>query len=132
MGALLQQFAASGVRFELSDDGRLDAIGPLTDVLRADIRAHKATIVAELTAANQTEEFDAIDDRRRCGQCRNLNDRGQCLAAFRGQPLGFSVPRVYHPIATLPQHCAGYAPFPDDPDQRSGYERWPRMRTARP
>lgn len=67
------------------------------------------------------------DSRRTCEQCRNLADLGLCLAAYRGVPLGFSTPKVYHPAATLPQHCAGYLPFPDDPDQRPGSERWPHM-----
>jgi hypothetical protein len=131
MGALLAGFAARGVRFELADDGGLDAVGPLTHELRAEIRSHKAAIVSELQAANDAESESRGDDRRRCDQCRRLNDEGLCLAAFRGEPLGFAVPRVYHPIATLPQHCAAYAAFPDDPDQRPGFDRWPTMR-ARP
>ena len=71
-----------------------------------------------------------LDARRRCDECRNLSDRGQCFAAFRGQALGFNVLRVYHPVATLPQWCAGFAPLPGDPDQRMGWERWPTLLAA--
>jgi hypothetical protein len=69
----------------------------------------------------------AADSRRRCDQCRNLADDGLCHAAWRDQPLGFNAPRAYHPAADLLQHCAGFLPFPDDPDQRPGHERWPSL-----
>ena len=128
MGALLEQFAAVGVRFELSETEGLDAIGPLTAELRATIRAHRAAIVAELRPANQADV--PADDRRCCVQCRNLSAEGQCRAAWRAEPLGFIAPRTYHPVPNLLQHCAGFRPFPEDPDQRPGCERWPSMNTG--
>jgi hypothetical protein len=71
------------------------------------------------------------DDRRPCNQCRNLSDDAQCRAAWRGEPLGFFAPRIYHPVVDLPQHCAGLSPFSDDPDQRPGRERWPSLLAVR-
>jgi hypothetical protein len=131
MGALLSRFALAGVRFELADDDGLDAIGPLTDELRAEVRTHRTAILCELQAANDPAIAARPDDRRRCDQCRRLNDEGLCLAAFRGESLGFVVPRVYHPVATLPQHCAGYSPFLNDPDQRPARDRWPSLTQGR-
>lgn len=52
MCALLEHFAASGVRLTALPDGRLHAAGALSDTLRAAIRAHKPAILAELAAAN--------------------------------------------------------------------------------
>lgn len=50
MGALLDQFAAVGVRFERGDAGNLRALGKLTDELRTTIRTHKPALLAELAA----------------------------------------------------------------------------------
>ena len=50
MGALLEHFAAAGVTLTALPDGRLHGAGPLTDALRAAIRAHKPAILAELAA----------------------------------------------------------------------------------
>jgi len=122
MGALLTRFGAAGVRFELSERGRLDAIGSLTDEMRSLIRQNKPAIVAEILAANEPDARD--DDRRACNQCKALADRGQCMAAYAGEQLGFTTPQVYHPVATLLQHCAAFRPFPNDPDSRLGSERW--------
>ena len=107
----------------------------LLDLARAAIPEGLVTVKPETTRsqaeARQRAAIKATeatkDPRRRCDQCRNLSDRGQCMAALRSQPLGFDVPRMYYPAATLPQCCAGYLPFPDDPDQRPGVERWPTL-----
>jgi len=50
MGALLDQFAAAGVRFERGEVGHLRALGTLSDELRTAIRTHKPAILAELAA----------------------------------------------------------------------------------
>jgi hypothetical protein len=68
---------------------------------------------------------DPHDTRRCCTQCRNLS-RQRCMAAYRGEDV-FSAPRDYSPVVDLPQHCPGYQPGPDDPDQRPVWERWPSM-----
>jgi hypothetical protein len=68
MGALLDRFRADGIRFTALEDGRLHAAGKLTGKLRSAIRAQKAAIVAELTAANDGHPNALADpsvDRRR-------------------------------------------------------------------
>jgi hypothetical protein len=50
MGALVDRFAAAGVRFERGEVGNLRALGTLTDEIRTAIRAHKPAILAELAA----------------------------------------------------------------------------------
>ena len=52
MGAILNEFRAAGITFDPLPDGRLKAFGPLKDELRAKIREHKASILAELSVAN--------------------------------------------------------------------------------
>lgn len=47
MGAI-EEFMARGVRFELEAGDTVRAIGRLTDPLRADIKAQKASIIREL------------------------------------------------------------------------------------
>ena len=64
------------------------------------------------------------DDRRYCAQCANLAPSGLCLAARRGEIIAS---RTYHPVDHLPRRCEGYAPGPDDPDRRTGRERWPGL-----
>lgn len=64
------------------------------------------------------------DDRRRCGQCLNLTGRGLCLAARRGEIVAN---RDYEPVRDLMRRCEGYQPGSDDPDRRTGRERWPDL-----
>jgi hypothetical protein len=66
----------------------------------------------------------SYDDRRHCTQCVNLTRRGQCLAAKRSEITASS---SYYPVDHIPRRCKGYAPGPDDPDRRSGRERWPNL-----
>ena len=69
------------------------------------------------------------DDRMRtCRQCANLAATGRCLAGWRGEDFGsgIAVGRDFTPLEPdRPQRCAAYAPRPDDPDPRTGAERWP-------
>lgn len=83
------------------------------------------TLVAEFRMATP----ETRDDRRPCTACTNLARTGQCLAAARGMQVGGSQ-RRYFPIVDLPQHCVGFAPKENDPDQRSGAERWPSLIAA--
>ena len=71
-------------------------------------------------------ERDPADDRRTCRDCAHLSGTGRCLSAARGNPPVGTV-RTYHPIDDLLRRCEVYAPGPDDPDRRSGAERWPGM-----
>lgn len=63
------------------------------------------------------------DDRRTCDQCSNLSAR-RCQAAKRGEIVAS---RNHEPIRDLPRRCEGYAPGAEDPDRRTGGERWPRL-----
>jgi hypothetical protein len=56
------------------------------------------------------------DDRRRCAHCLNLQVNGVCKVA-----------RGYKPNPAILQRCPGYRPCPDDPDRRTGPERWPEF-----
>lgn len=64
------------------------------------------------------------DDRRNCNQCMNLSSGGRCLAALRGE---IQTGKFYHPLDNCPRRCVGYRPKSDDPDQRTGRERWPNL-----
>lgn len=61
------------------------------------------------------------DNRRRCADCGNLNERGLCLAAHRGE---IKASRSYAPIRELLRRCEGFKPLPTDPDQRTAWDRW--------
>ena len=70
-----------------------------------------------------SDEVFFADDRRHCAECRNLS-ADRCLAAWRGEILAGN---HYKPIDDLPRRCNGYAPKANDPDQRTGAERWPGL-----
>ena len=65
---------------------------------------------------------------RACRQCLNLSPGGRCLAAWRGESFGAGI-AVRRDFASLdpdrPQRCLPYRPGPDEPDRRTGSERWP-------
>ncbi len=76
-----------------------------------------------LLPALSTEDLNTQDDRRHCAVCSNLLG-GRCLAAWRGD---IEASKHYRPIDDLPRRCEGYQPKANDPDQRSGRQRWPRL-----
>jgi hypothetical protein len=104
------------------------------------IREDDPTIIAEVLAlvtSNPAEKerllkeareklclVDSSDDRRYCDQCTMLTVGGGCLAAIRGE---MPVLPSYKPVLDLPRRCIGYMPKPDEPDQRSGRQRWPGL-----
>lgn len=59
------------------------------------------------------------DDRIRCRDCRNLRLTGVCLAATH-----LKAARTFSPDPMLPRRCEAFVPMPDNPDQRSGADRW--------
>jgi hypothetical protein len=67
----------------------------------------------------------AGDNRRRCTECDNLNERGICLAAARGE---IAVSRSYTPMRDILRRCEGFAPLPTDPDQTPGSVKWAWLR----
>jgi hypothetical protein len=85
--------------------------------------------LCELDGGLTREEAEAVawreDDRRRCAHCLNLLANGVCKIAEPGGAV--SARRGYRPDTTILQRCAGYRPCPDDPDRRTGRERWPRL-----
>jgi len=89
----------------------------LIDYLNAEAAKHEQVLPGN----------DPTDDRRRCTECGNFASGGRCLAAWRGELSGM-VSRRYAPAQPERlRRCDGYAPGPDDPDQRSGRERWPGL-----
>lgn len=64
------------------------------------------------------------DDRRHCDQCANLR-RDVCTIAEPKAGALVMANRGYRPVREPPRRCAGYALGPDDPDKRTGRERWP-------
>lgn len=61
------------------------------------------------------------DDRRRCTECRNLGERGVCVAATHGL---IAASRSYVPIRDILRRCEGFTPLPSDPDQTPGHIKW--------
>ncbi len=76
-----------------------------------------ADAVNESIAARERDS----DNRRRCTECGNLNERGLCLAAHRGEIVAS---RSYTPVRDILRRCEGFNPLPNDPDQRPGRDRW--------
>ncbi len=56
--------------------------------------------------------FKVAGDLRHCHSCRNLSNRGPCLAAQRGEIVGAS--RTWRPIDDLPRLCICYLPKPNE------------------
>jgi hypothetical protein len=64
------------------------------------------------------------DNRRRCLECGKHAPNGRCLAAAKGEIVASS---SYQPNPMLLRRCEGFRPLPNDPDQRSGWDRWPGL-----
>lgn len=64
MGALIDRFRAAGIVLTALPGGRLQAAGPLTDALRATIRARKPDLLAELAANDSATTVQAAELRR--------------------------------------------------------------------
>lgn len=85
-----------------------------------------------LAADLQPHPLHEYDDRRTCEQCANLDrHRGRdgfrrCAAARRVE-LPYVASRDYSPVPDQPRRCEGFGPLPDDPDRRTGRERWPAL-----
>ena len=72
-------------------------------------------------AAAELPKIDPFpDDRRTCKQCTHLS-AGACSAAKRGEIMASP---TYQPAPDQLRRCEAYRPGPDDPDARSGGERW--------
>lgn len=89
----------------------------------------RVEVEALYAGATVTIPAQPTDDRRTCKQCANLARDRRCLAADRGEKLGFGHGRNYHPTIDLPLRCIGFQALSADTDQRAGRERWPWLRT---
>jgi hypothetical protein len=86
----------------------------------------EAMATAECTSNQHADKWAARagDDRRLCPECRHYRDR-RCTIAKPGGLVSAS--RNFEPVPDLPRRCEGFAPLPDDPDQRPGVVRWPGL-----
>jgi len=75
----------------------------------------------DTTSGSNAAPWRDGDNRRRCTDCGNLNERGLCLAAHRGEIVASG---TYTPVRDLLRRCEGFRPLPDDPDQRTAWDRW--------
>lgn len=82
-----------------------------------------APVASVAVAYPESDHGRLMDDRRHCLACANLS-AGRCLSAWRGEIVAS---RQYRPIDNLPRRCEGYAPKSNDPDQRTGKQRWPGL-----
>jgi hypothetical protein len=122
----------------LADDSEADRAEVLAVALadpEAALISFRA-LVAENRAitVNLRPPSSAPADMRPCVDCLNLSPGGRCLAAWRRESFGpgIAVSREWRPALTdRPQRCAPYRPGPNDPDKRTGAERWPFLLEAR-
>lgn len=89
-----------------------------------DRAAAEAMATAELSRRLHADKWEARagDDRRICPECGCYQER-RCTIAKPGGLV--SAARGYMPVPDILRRCEGFAPLPDDPDQRPGVDRWP-------
>ncbi len=92
---------------------------PATDAPRPE--PTPAPPAADASSGSMAAPWRDGDNRRRCADCGNLNERGLCLAAHRGEIVAS---RTYTPVRDLLRRCEGFKALPDDPDQRTAWDRW--------
>lgn len=100
-----------------SDDDRAEALA----VALADVDAALVCYRA-LTSAGSDPRMC------RCLDCAGYSvTTGKCLQAARGASFGYgmAVSRRYAPPPLQASRCAAFLPLSDDPDRRTGAERWP-------
>ncbi len=119
--ALLARAAREGVNITPAGEA-LALTGPPAAVqaLAPAVREAKAQVLALLAPTPKTIDTD----RRTCTECIELQGT-RCTAAARGE-LAHAA-RVYEPPLERLHRCIGYRPGPEDPDRRTGRERYPGM-----
>jgi hypothetical protein len=106
------------------DDERAEAMATALVDPDAALVCFRALVAERGGAPADNKRDQAPAEMRPCTDCLVLSPGGRCLAAWRGDLPGFV--RSYAPAMTdRPQRCLGYAPGPNDPDKRTGRERWP-------
>jgi len=115
------------------DDERADALAAALADPAGALVCFRA-LVAERWPAMRTHaparEADRNGDMRTCRDCANLSPGGRCLAAWRGESFGdgIATSKTYAPSEPdRPLCCGPYVPGLNDPDRRSGRERWPYL-----
>lgn len=114
MGAadLLKHLGDAGLK--LTADGNRLIVSPterLTDGLMASIRAHKAVLLAALSASNAGTPSGLLragvdDDRLTCASCKHFRAGTQRCSNY----LAAGMPRDLGPdLSRLPQRCPGFA-----------------------
>ena len=84
-------------------------------------------VVENRCARNKSSNVMSDDDRIVCSSCQRLNDAGVCEVARPDRGALVVANRGYRPVLMLTR-CEGYLPLADDPDQRTGAERWQGLR----
>lgn len=109
---VLDRAKREGVTLTLTGLGGLKASAarPISDGLQILLAEHKAEIVALLCGKRN-------DDRITCRQCFNLLASGVCLPTC--DKWGCT-----RPDPDLPRRCQIFKPLANEPDQRTGAERW--------
>ena len=72
---------------------------------------------------------------RRCADCLAFDSNtGVCRQAAQGADFGpgVALSRSYRPDPLQTVRCAAFLPLPNDPDQRTGAERWPFLVSRNP
>lgn len=116
-----------GGGIDAGEDGDREAWEERAALLEFDGGHDRRTAEALATAEERMRGRAAVwadragDDRRICLECQRYQDR-RCTIAKPGGLV--SAARGYIPVPDMLRRCEGFAPLPDDPDQRPGVDRW--------
>lgn len=118
------------IAVDWTDDERADALAAaLADPADA-LTCYRALVHFAHITRTPAPAREADDGMRTCQQCANRSPGGRCVAAWRGESFGAGITtsRTWTPTTPdRPQRCGAYAPGANDPDRRSGRERWPTL-----
>lgn len=120
--------SSAGGRIDAGEDGDREAWEERAAILEFEGGHDRRTAEALATAEERKRGRAAVwadragDDRRTCPECGCYQDR-RCTIAKPGGLV--SAARGYTPAPDILRRCEGFAPLPDDPDQRPGVERFP-------
>jgi hypothetical protein len=126
MGKVATLTVATAATLDINPVSTVAKVASVTVAKPPEPKAEHADWLQRMNPKPTTQTTPNDDDRRHCGDCANLSHGGRCLAAWRGEILAGG---HYKPIDDLPRRCVGYAPKVNDPDQRTGAERWPNLKS---
>lgn len=115
------------------DDERADALAAALADPDAALICFQALAAERRVLIIPANSEPASADMRPCVDCASYTPSGRCLAAWRGESFGAGIAtsRTWTPaLPERPQRCGAYAPGPNDPDRRTGRERWPMLLTT--